>query len=345
MKIAIMAITRGGRDLAAKLAAAIPSATLLTGKGVGASFADNWQEFGGFICVMATGIVVRSIAPLLADKRTDPCVVVVDEKGHHAISLLSGHLGGGNELAQQVAAILGGEPVITTASDTLGLVALDVWARGQHLVASRADMTKGSGLLVNKGGLLVYAECEVASLPPGLVQTRNRDEADLIISNKTCYPDRLVLCPQNLVVGTGCNRGTPVQEFSQAMAELFRDLGLNVSAIRNLASIDKKNDEAGLLGFAEQGEWPIDFFNKEAINQVSNVDVSPAAMQAVGAIGVAEPCALLSAMNKQPEIRVNLCSSVVQENIKLISRKRKWQNITMAVAERPFTLSAQGLAR
>ncbi len=333
MKIAIMAITRGGRELAATLAAALPDATLLTGKGVGANLAENWQSFGGFICVMATGIVVRSIAPLLVDKRTDPCVVVVDEKGRHAISLLSGHLGGGNDLAMQVAEVTGGEPVITTSSDVLGLVALDVWAWEQHLVASHGDMLGASGILVNQGKLLVYSEVEIASLPTGLVQTQDVAGADLLISNKICYRDRLVFCPQNLVVGTGCNRGTPVQEFNQALAELFADLELNVGAIRNVASIDKKDDEVGLLAFAEQHGWALDFFSKDEINQVGDVEVSQAAMQAVGAIGVAEPCALLSA------------GIFKSEHTKLISRKRKWQNITMAVAEIPFTLSAQVQAR
>ncbi len=333
MKIAILAITQGGLKLAERLVAALPDATLLSEKGVGVTLQKNWQYFGGFICVMATGIAVRSIAPLLQDKRTDPCVVVVDEKGEHAISLLSGHLGGGNDLAIQVAELLGGTPVITTASDTLGLVPLDVWARQQHLVASSEDMTRASSILVNNGRLQVYTDLEVESLPPGLVQVDDHDGADIIISNKNCFPGRLVLCPQNLVVGTGCNRGTVHAEFVEAELELFGDLGVNMAAIRNLASIDKKNDEVGLLDFARQNGWQIDFFNKDDINQVTDVAVSSAALKAVGAIGVAEPCALLSAGIKQ------------DKNTKLISRKRKWQNITMAVAEIPFTLSAQVRAR
>ena len=327
MKTAIIAITQGGRKLAQKLQAKLPNSIILTEKGVSRNLVNNWQGFGGFVCVMATGIVVRSIAPLLGDKRTDPCVVVVDEKGKHAISLLSGHLGGGNDLAVQVADILGGEPIITTASDTLGLVALDVWARNQNVVASKEVLTKASTLLVNRGVLTIYTDLEVESLPTGLQQIEDADNADLIISNRASYTG-LLLCPQNLVVGTGCNRHTPVHEFNGAVSELFADLGMNQQAIRNLTSIDKKNDEVGLLAFAKDHGWQIDFYTKDEINCITDVEVSKAAMKAVGAIGVAEPCALLSA-------------NIKNRNSKLISRKRKWQNITMAVAEVPFTLSAQ----
>ena len=137
MKIGIIAITRGGKELAARLCSLLGDASLLK-KEKGQKFAEaiaaNWQSYDGFICIMATGIVVRAIAPLLVDKLSDPCVIVLDEKGHHAISLLSGHVGGGNALARKVADQLGGTPVITTASDTLKLVALDLWAKEQRLL-------------------------------------------------------------------------------------------------------------------------------------------------------------------------------------------------------------------
>lgn len=333
MKTAIIAITTGGKDLAARLVARLPDATLLSQKGVTQNL-THWQKFDAFICIMATGIVVRAIAPLLVNKQRDPCVVVVDEKGQHAISLLSGHLGGGNDLARQVAQITDGVPVITTASDTLGLVALDIWAREQHLAADKKKMTRASALLVNNGSLSIYTDVKVKSLPAGLTQTKDPEQADLIISNKKCYSDLLVFQPQNLVLGTGCNRNTPMQEFIDSLNELFKNLGLCRSAIRNLSSIDKKSDEKGLLAFAKHNNWQIDFFSKEEINRITDVEISPAALKAVGAIGVAEPCALLSA-DKNRHIKTS----------KLISRKRKWQNITMAVAEVPFTLSAQVQAR
>lgn len=329
MKTGVVAITRGGRELAEKLCVLLEEATLLeqqSGEKIAETIARNWQRFDGFICIMATGIVVRAIAPLLEDKLTDPCVVVLDEKGRHAISLLAGHIGGGNELAEKVAGLLGGTPVITTASDTLGLVALDVWVNGQGLyLPSREDLTALSTLLVNRRQLLLYADVQVSSLPNGIIQVDDPDEADFIVSHfigtaQSCP----IFRPRNLVVGIGCNRGTPVHEFEEALNELFIELRLSRISIRNLASIDKKNDEVGLLQFAGDNSWQIVFFDSDTINKLKNLEISFAALRAVGAIGVAEPSALLSAQSNQ-----------------LLSRKKKWKNVTMAVAQVPFSLSAQ----
>ncbi|HEB69472.1 MAG TPA: cobalamin biosynthesis protein CbiG, partial [Desulfobulbus sp.] len=115
---------------------------------------------------MATGIVVRTLAPLLQDKRLDPAVVVCDEKGRFAVSLLSGHLGGGNALARQVAAILGGQAVITTASDVLGRTALDLWAHALDLqVADKRALTRIMGKLVNHGSVTLHSDYPLPELP------------------------------------------------------------------------------------------------------------------------------------------------------------------------------------
>ncbi len=322
MKIGILAITEEGKRLAAKIRTEMPASIILKSeKGVGSTFAECWHQFDGFVCIMATGIVVRAIAPLLADKRKDPCVVVIDQKGLHAISLLSGHLGGGNELARHVANITGGVAVITTASDTLGLVALDLWARDLQLAASKETLTRASSTLVNRGSLKLFTDLEMESLPRGLIFESDPDLADIVVSHETPAKNKLTFHPRNLVVGVGCNRGTPLEEFEEALEELFHELGFSPLSIRNLASIDLKNDEKGLLAFAEKNGWQIDFYNREAINQFKDLEISQAALKAVGAIGVAEPTALLSA-----------------QNTILLSRKRKWQNITMAVAQVSFTL-------
>ncbi len=329
MKIAVVAITRGGNKLARQLADRLDGATLLTqteGQKVADLIAANWHDYDGLVCIMAAGIVVRAIAPLLQDKLVDPCVVVMDEKGHHAISLLAGHMGGGNDLARKVAELTGGTPVITTASDTLQLVALDLWAEEQNLLPpSRVKLTAAATLLVNRGELRLYSDEEVVSLPPGLIQVGDPEQADIIVSASTRYADgATIFRPRTLVVGIGCNRGTPSGEFEEALTELLTDLLLSKASIRNLASIDKKNDEPGLLQFAADNGWQIEFFPGEQINTLNNVAISFAALKAVGAIGVAEPAALLSAPSNHLE-----------------SRKRKWKNVTMAIARAPFSLSAQ----
>lgn len=328
MKVGILAITAGGGKLAGTIAAGLKNSHIVDNEGgIAATLAENWHHYQGFVCIMAAGIVVRAIAPLLGDKRSDPAVVVVDEKGLHAVSLLSGHLGGGNSLADRVCKITGGKAVITTASDILELVPLDLWAKVQQLVpASSSVMTAASSLLVNQGYLRLYSEIEVEELPPGLRRVASVKKSDLTISLSPPAQDQLVLHPRILVVGIGCNRGTPLDEFEEALRDLFNQCGLPVQAIRNLASIDAKNDEQYLLQFARQHDWRIDFFSRQEINAVTGIDVSQAALKAVGAIGVAEPAALLSAQTSH-----------------LLIRKHKWQNITMAVARAPSSLSAQVL--
>jgi cobalt-precorrin 5A hydrolase len=277
---------------------------------------------------MAAGIVVRGIASLLQDKTTDPCVLVADQRGEHVISLLSGHLGGGNRLTLEVAALLGARPVITTASDILGLTPLDVWARGLDLTAnSRESLTRASAILVNNGVLRLYSEVALKSLPPDVLVAENASVADVIISNRTCWRcDSLVLHPRNLVVGIGCNRGTAAAEMADALEQFLAAGSYALSSVRNLASIDLKQDEAGLLEFAGSNNWKIDFFTKEALNGVSGISTSAAVLQAVGAKGVAEPAALLSA-----------------ERDSLLLEKKKWPNVTLALAEANCMLSAQVL--
>ena len=327
MKIGILAITEGGKRLAADLAAKMPETLLLPQKGgVAQILAQHWRELDGFVCIMAAGIVVRAIAPLLQGKESDPCVVVMDEKGRHAVSLLSGHLGGGNDLARQVAALVGGEAVLTTASDTLGLPALDLWAREQGLLCeSKQDLIKASAKLVNTGSLGIYAEVAIASLPQGLVVVAGPEPADIVVTPRLGdYGEAVVFRPRNLVLGVGCNRGVPVAELRQACEELFVEHGLSRLSIRNLASIDLKQDEAGLLAFAEEQGQRLEFFSKNELNRVKNITVSEAALRNVGAVGVAEPAALLSAQSND-----------------LLVGKRKWRNVTMAVARANFLLSAR----
>lgn len=331
MKIVIIAITEGGRQLAAELAAKMPEALLLSNEnGVAGALAAHWREVDGFVCIMAAGIVVRAIAPLLVGKEDDPCVVVVDDAGRHSVSLLSGHLGGGNELARRVAALLGGEAVITTASDTLGLVALDLWAREQNLAwEGKEALTRASARLVNLGSLGIFSEVAIEALPPGLVAVTGPEAADIVVSPRLAdFGGALVLRPRNLVLGVGCNRGVAAAELRQAWKELLRDAGLSALSIRNLATIDLKSDEAGLLAFAAELGLELVFFTKEELNGVANVAVSEAALRNVGAIGVAEPAALLSAQSND-----------------LLVGKRKWRNVTMAMARAGCTLSEQDRVR
>ncbi|MEN8189873.1 MAG: cobalt-precorrin 5A hydrolase [Thermodesulfobacteriota bacterium] len=324
MKIAILAVTRGGKDLGERLSCRLPGAEMFsTESGVLSTIETAWNNYDAIVCIMATGIVVRAMAPLCRDKRSDPCVLVLDEKGKFVISLLSGHLGGGNELALTVAEITGGQPVITTASDVTGHTALDLWARRNRLVVNDwKKLTGWSTRLVNGERLKVYCEYGDGQLPEDMRRCTSGDDADLAISHTGKEGDSrsLLLRPVNLHVGIGCNRNTPVEDMVRSLDELFAEHGLDQQCISRLATIDLKKDEHGLLELGRSMELELKFYNKDELNGVPGVSTSAAVLAATGAKGVAEPAALLSAADENSEAR-------------LIIRKRKWKDVTVAVAE------------
>lgn len=318
MKIAIIAITTGGKALAAKIADKSTYTVLGSQEKVADKLRHHWQDFDGFIMIMATGIVVRSIAPLLSSKGEDPAIVVVDEAGNNAISLLSGHLGGANALAHDVASLTGGRAIITTASDTLGHTALDLWARNNGLVVTdKSLLTEKSALLVNRGYLLVFQKDSQIVLPQDLRPTTDIQDADIIISYSLKGDEgQLLLHPQTLVLGTGCRKETSLEDYRVAFAELCGELNICPHSIAKICSIDAKKDEPGLLAFGDSLKLPIQFYPREEINTFADqLTHSAKALEAVGAIGVAEPTALLGASQTT-----------------LYCTKKKWKNITMALA-------------
>jgi cobalt-precorrin 5A hydrolase len=280
---------------------------------------EVWHRYPAIVCIMATGIVIRTIAPLLRDKYHDPAVVVCDELGQFAISLLSGHIGGANDLAERVAGITGGQAVITTASDVLGYTPLDLWCRQWQLTPVSADaLTRTMGRLVDQGHVTLWSRYPLPRLPEDLRQTSDRSRADLSIDSRLePTGNGTLLFPRSLVFGIGCNRGTPAEAIAAAVTATCRQHGLAPQAIARLASIDLKQDEIGLCEYARRHDLPLDFYTKDQLNQVEGVSVSPAVQRATGAKGVAEPAALLSA----------------GVDSTLLVPKIKWPAVTTAVAE------------
>jgi len=313
--IAVIALTVHGRRLAARIAPALGAEMVAVEGGVKAAIALNWNRYKGFILIMAAGVAARAVAPLLVDKRHDPAVVVMDENGRFAISLIAGHLGGANALARRAAAISGGTAVITTASDVSGHTALDLWLCDHGLEASAKTVTRASAILVNNGVLRVCDRVGL-TLPPDFKRVSSVERPDLVIAwSGTAAAGGMTAWPQVLCLGVGCNRGTGAAEFETALAELLRGHGLVRQAIGSLASIDLKKNEAGLLEFAQQNDWPLKFYNKEQLNRIAVAEPSAAVIRATGAAGVAEPAAVIAVGGG-----------------KLIVRKNKWRNVTMAVA-------------
>jgi len=345
MRTAIVALTASGMEQARRLVESFSDAELFAPAeqcraGETAFTAPLSEElpqlFSGsraLICVMASGIVVRLLAPHLKGKERDPAVVVVDEAGQFAISLLAGHLGGANALAREVAGILGGTPVITTATDVQGLPAWDEVARTSGLTVEPVVHIKqlNSALLKGERIALVdpmrriaehYAGIDGVTVCGTFLEAEDPSfVARVVVTHRLLdeleEPVTLLLRPCDLVVGIGCNRGTPAEEIEQAVNEVLQNHRLSRSSVRGLASIEEKRDEAGLCEFALRWRLPIGYHTAEALNQIKVASPpSEHAQAAVGAQGVCEPAALLGASPGQ-----------------LLVKKQKLGNVTVAVAE------------
>jgi cobalt-precorrin 5A hydrolase len=272
-----------------------------------------WKEQDGFVLIMATGIAVRMIAPLLESKETDPAVVVMDDAARFAVSLLSGHLGGANELAERCARIVGAQAVITTATDTGNLPSFDMLAKAQGwliddicrvktlntlLLDSEeiaiVDQTGQARTWLNGRGRITfhdtYADAAESSARGFLVVT-NEQLPPLLVS-----PEKLlILRPRNLVLGIGCNRGTAADEIEAFVIRHFNQLCLSPKSVCTVASVAAKQDEAGLIAFAGRLGVPLRCFN---CSELSRIDFpsppSHHALTAVGVAAVAEPAAILA---------------------------------------------------
>ncbi|MCD8123217.1 MAG: cobalt-precorrin 5A hydrolase [Clostridiales bacterium] len=225
------------------------------------------QVFGkvdGLIYIGAAGIAVRAIAPWLKDKMTDPAVLCVDEQGHFAISLLSGHVGGANALARRTAGMVGAVPVVTTASDAQGLLAVDEWAKAHGLsIADREEAKRTAAALVNGEAVGFYSDFAIEDgIPEGYTSgqmcRRNvwvtaglrPDSGSWIAMFLRENAAFLRLVPRVLTVGIGCRRGTACAGIESAVRQTLESNNLDMRAIRSVASIDLKREEAGMVEFA-----------------------------------------------------------------------------------------------
>lgn len=260
------------------------------------------------IFVGAAGIAVRGITPFVKDKKTDPAVVVCDERGQFVIPILSGHLGGANACATWLAEKLHATPVLTTASDVEGKIALDVWAKQQELFLTDREKIKERESALLRGeslSLLVedsFTDLENRSdLPEGIQLfssqelarwngQQNKIRIGVYSSGET---DALWLIPRNLVIGIGCRRGKSFMAIEKAVTKLFRQRKLPLEAVRAVASIDRKAEEAGICEFATFHHFPYRCYTAQELQQVEGTfQHSDFVEQTVGIDNVCERAAL-----------------------------------------------------
>lgn len=299
MKLELIAFTQRGRDLAQRLA------ETLSGRGQQAACtrdglkAEEWAERAfsrcdGLIFVGATGIAVRAIAPHLRHKSTDPAVVVVDEGGQFVIPILSGHLGGANDLAREIAALTGAVPVITTATDVNGVFAVDQWARRQGLmVCNPKRILPVSSRLLAGETVGFFSPWPIAGeLPQGL-RLVSRGEAQVVLDLHRPEGDALWLCLKGVRVGMGCRRGTPVSVLRALLEKVLAEADIPQKAVSALCTIDLKKDETGLQELAWELGVPFITYSAQELAQVpGDFTPSPFVEQITGVDNVCERAAL-----------------------------------------------------
>lgn len=284
------------------------------------------------IFVGAAGIAVRAIAPYLKGKDVDPAVLVADETGKFVISLLSGHIGGANALTDDVAELLNATPVITTATDRNDKLAVDQWAVSQGLYIhnlSTAKVIAASILADLPVGF--YSEVPVEGKVPDEIASEPGDvEVGVAITKKgRPYPGlfsrQLTLLPRDLILGIGCRRGTPVEKIRERVEIALVEAGRDENSLIEVATIDLKKDEEGLLAFCAEKNLPLKTFTAQELLTVDGAFTSSEFVRSVtGVDNVCERAALLGGMSRG--------------EAELIVKKNSGNGVTVAIAEIPFAV-------
>jgi cobalt-precorrin 5A hydrolase len=279
-----------------------------------------FAAYDGIIGIFSLGAMVRLIAPLLKDKKTDPAVVVIDDTAEHVVSVLSGHLGGANELTHEVARVLNARPVITTASDVGQTLAVDLFGRVFGFALDGDEhVTRVSAAVVNEERIAIIQEAgerdwwpyrkplpshfRVYSSCAEAAAAGDAFDAALVITPRLLRAEEerrflnpgVLYRPKVLAVGVGCNRNTPAEEIESVVCQVLRDHGWSERSVRTLATIDLKADEAGLLEACRRRNWPLVTYKAEELNTVPIPHPSDMVFRYVGAYGVSEPAARLAA--------------------------------------------------
>ncbi len=309
MRAAVLYVTEEGRRTAAKLKAAL-GCDCFGKQDFGEELKDFtgklFREYEGIVFLMAAGIAVRCIAPYIVHKASDPAVAAADDRGRFVISLLSGHLGGANELAAKVAEVTGGQAVITTATDNHSVTAFDLFAKKNGCVIENIEtLKKISAALVDGREIGFFTDCPMTgNVPPLIAQGEERDNNVVLSNCKNAFSDvkgsTLFLRPQNLVLGIGCKKGVSKEAVEGAVFDFLDTNGRALESVKCLSSIDLKREEKGILDFCESYKIPFVTLSQKRLAEVEDeFEGSDFVKRTVGVSSVAEACAKYTVRNSR----------------------------------------------
>jgi len=317
--VAVYALTRRGAALAGRLSRGLAEAGYAPAlylprrladefgparpfETLGQALALNFNAYGGQVVVAATGLAVRLIAPLLKSKTGDPAVVVLPQDGRFAISLLSGHLGGGNQLARATARITEGQAVISTATDIEDRPALEMLARDHGLaVEDHSRLAYFSRSLVE--GDRVRVSDPRGFLAPHLSPWPDSFEfsdpspprvlVDYLLT--PAHPLDLVLRPRIIFLGLGCHRGVAQAELEDLIDRQLAGHQLAKEAVAALATVETRAEEPALVSLCRENDWPLITFTLAELGRVKTPNPSETVNKNIGVTSVCEAAALLAA--------------------------------------------------
>ena len=345
-RIAIVAVSRPGAALARRLATSLTDAALYLERRTAGGASDDdgdtqlydlplrpviqdlFARHRALVALLPVGATVRLLAPVLGSKRQDPAVVCVDDAGRYAVSLLSGHIGGADALARQVAAAIGAQAIVTSASDALNVTAIDLVGRGLgwKIEATPTDLTRAAAAVVNGEPVALWLDpatgvrwpddvpiSESISVISDLSDAKTaRYAAALVVSDRLLPLDTgrpvVIYRPPTLVAGMGCRRGVSEEHLRELLDDTLRQHGLAAQSLAKIATADIKADEAGILTLAASLGVPLEIYSADELNSVAerqpkpegngrelSVPTASAAQNLLGVFGVSEPAAMLAA--------------------------------------------------
>lgn len=276
------------------------------------------------VFIISVGAVVRMISPFIKDKKTDPAVICIDDTAKFTIPILSGHIGRGNEYAQNISDILGALPVITTASDSKGTLPVDILGRdiGFVLEDNSKNLTRGAAAVVNEEPVLLCHEQGEAgfwpldkNLPKNIHYVNSLKSLDVSSYSIILYmtdkavesidpkvvDNAVIYRPKSLVVGMGCDKDTSMETLEEGLNLYFKEFSLSPKSIKELVSVDAKKDEKGLIELSKKLGVPFRTFSAETLDALEEGIENPSEVvkKYIGTKTVAEGACLYASSSKK----------------------------------------------
>ena len=327
-KIAILSITNNGRELALRIKESMKNVDVffikkdtdykndevtVVNQGLQEFIPQIFDKYDYLVFIMATGIVVRTIAPLIISKFSDPAILVMDEKGNNIISLLSGHMGGANEMTLYMSDLINSHPVITTATDVNKKSSLDMIAKklNGHIDDFRDNVLKINSMLVNNEevhlyidgnykinhqGFTLYDEKTDLDKVRNLVIVTNKKDINKILNkNIENLNEKIIkVTPKDIVIGVGCKKNTDSDHMKNSLIKFLAEYNIDINAVKEIGSIEIKKDEKAIIDLAKFLDVKFKTFSVEEISKVDYLyEKSDWVKKNVGVYSVSDPVAHL----------------------------------------------------